>query len=192
MAKPFTSELIFLPVIQERLPDLEQFSTQNGKFRFCSCMRWRMTSSEFQSSSKEARVAELERRICQGDPVGLLAYAEGEPIAWCSIAPRNLYARLERYRALPRIDDAEVWSLVCFFVDRRFRRQGMILHLIRAAIDYARSQGAQIIEAYPVEPESPSYTYMGSPTTFQRAGFRDVTPAGQTRQVMRYEIGLNT
>jgi hypothetical protein len=29
---------------------------------------------------------------------------------------------------------------------------------------------------------------MGSPATFLRAGFRDVTPPGQTRLVMRYVL----
>jgi hypothetical protein len=30
------------------------------------------------------------------------------------------------------------------------------------------------------------YTYMGSPSTFRGAGFRDLTPTGQARPVMRY------
>jgi len=38
--------------------------------------------------------------VRRGITVGILAYAEGEPIAWCSIAPRETYAALERYRAL--------------------------------------------------------------------------------------------
>jgi GNAT superfamily N-acetyltransferase len=73
-------------------------------------------------------------------------------------------------------------------VDRRFRRQGLTLRLLRAAIDNARSQGAQIVEGYPVEPGFPSYTYMGSPATYRQAGFRDVTPQGQPRLVMRYHV----
>jgi GNAT superfamily N-acetyltransferase len=98
------------------------------------------------------------------------------------------YAALEKYCALPRIDEAPVWSVVCFFVDRRFRRQGITLGLLQAAVKYAQSQGAKIIEGYPVAPGPHSYTYMGSPSTFRQAGFRDVTPAGQSRQVMRYFV----
>jgi GNAT superfamily N-acetyltransferase len=175
----------FHPVTPERLSDLARFSEEHGKFRYCSCMRWRMTSSEYRHSPKRDRVAALEGLVQQGTPVGVLAYAQGEPVAWCSVAPRETFAALERYRALPRIDEEPVWSVVCFFVDRRFRRQGLTESLLRAAIDYARSQGAQIVEGYPVEPGSPSYTYMGSPETFRRAGFQDVTPEGQARQVVR-------
>ena len=181
-------ELIeFHPVTPESLPDLAQFSEQHGKFRYCSCMRWRMTSTEFQRSTKADRVAALEALVCQGTPTGVLAYADGQAIGWCSIAPRESYQALERYRALPRIDAAPVWSVVCFFVDARFRRQGVTLGLLRAAVEYARPQGATIIEGYPVEPGTGLYTYMGSPETFRQAGFQDVTPRGQPRMVMRYK-----
>ena len=175
----------FHPVTRKRLPDLARFSLAHGKFRYCSCMRWRMTSAEFHRATKEERIAALEGLVRQGTPVGVLAYAGDEPIGWCSSAPRQTYRGLERYRALPRIDEEPVWTVVCFFIDRRFRRQGLTLGLLRAAVDYARAQGARIVEGYPVEPGSRSYTYMGSPSTFRRAGFRDVTPAGQARMVMR-------
>jgi GNAT superfamily N-acetyltransferase len=188
LKKQATLKLYFQPVSQERLADLARFSEQHGKFRYCSCMRWRMTSTEFQRSTKEEHVGALVSLVRHDVPIGILAYANGEPIGWCSIAPRETYAALERYRALPRLDAAPVWSVVCFFVDRRVRQQGVTLGLLKAAVAYAQSQGAKIVEGYPVEPGSGLYTYMGSPATFRRAGFRDVTPAGQSRQVMRYLV----
>jgi len=165
--------LEFHPVTPERLPELERFSRQHGKFRYCSCMRWRMTSAEYQRSTKESRVAALEGLVHQGTPVGVLAYMDGEPVGWCSIAPRETYGALERFRALPRLDDAPVWAVVCFFVDRHLRRSGVTLGLLSAAVEYARSQGAEVIEGYPVEPGPRLYTYMGSPATFREAGFED-------------------
>ena len=77
-----------------------------------------MTSAAYRRSSKEERVAALEELVRYGTPVGILAYHEEEPVGWCSVAPRESYAALERYRAQPRIDDAAVWSVACFFVDR--------------------------------------------------------------------------
>jgi GNAT superfamily N-acetyltransferase len=180
--------LEYLPVTRERLPDLARFSAHHGKFRYCSCMRWRLPSSEYQRATKDQRVAALEGLICQGTPVGVLAYQDGEPIGWCSIAPRETYRALERYRALPRLDAAPVWSVACFFVDRFARGCGITLGLLRAAVEYARSQGATVIEGYPVEPGSHLYTYMGSPETFRQAGFSDVTPLGQVRLVMRLTV----
>jgi GNAT superfamily N-acetyltransferase len=181
-------KLRFHPVTSERIADLRRFLEQHGKFRYCSCMRWRMRSSEFSASAKDDRVLALERLVRAGRAVGVLAYAGREPIGWCSIAPRDSYAGLERYRALPRIDDCPVWSVACFFVASKFRRQGVTLGLLQAAVSYARSRGAEIVEGYPVEPDSGLYTYMGSPTAFRAAGFRDVTPVGQARLVMRHTL----
>jgi hypothetical protein len=154
-------------------------------------MRWRMRSSTFSRSTKEERADALERLVQEGTPIGVLAYLGQEPVGWCSIAPRACYEGLERYRALPRIDDRPVWSVACFFVSARIRRTGATLGLLKAAVDYAGSQQAEIIEGYPVEPGPRLYTYMGSPSTFRAAGFQDVTPRGQSRKVMRYFVRSN-
>ena len=137
-----SASIQFRPVTVERLPELTEFSQCHGKFRYCACMRWRMTSSAFRRSSKLERVAALEELVRAGTPVGVLAYHEEQPVAWCSIAPRETYAALERYRALPRIDDFPVWSVACLFLDRHFRRQGLTGSLLRAAVDYARAHNA--------------------------------------------------
>jgi GNAT superfamily N-acetyltransferase len=173
------------------LPALARLLEQHGKFRYCACMRWRMRSSEFSRSTKEGRADALEQLVQDGTPIGVLAYLHQEPIGWCSVAPRECYAGLERYGALPRIDELPVWSVVCFFVSARIRRTGATLGLLQAAVDYAASQGAEIVEGYPVEPGARLYTYMGSPSTFRAAGFRDVTPRGQSRSVMRYFVKQN-
>jgi hypothetical protein len=150
-----------------------------------------MRSSQFSRSTKQSRVATLDQLVCAGMPIGILAYSDREPVGWCSVAPRETYEALERYRALPRIDHLPVWSVVCFFVDSRIRRNNATLGLLRAAVAYACSQGADVVEGYPVEPGPRLYTYMGSPGTFRDAGFRDVTPAGQLRQVVRYSVGAD-
>ena len=180
-----TSQFQYRPVTGETLADLTTFSGCHGKFQYCSCMRWRMRSSEYQKSTKEMRTERLRRMVNAGSPIGILAYAGREPIGWCSIAPRESYDALERYKALPRVDQASVWSVVCFFVDRRFRRKQVTRGLLKAGLDYARSQGAKIVEGYPVEPGTRLYTYMGSPATFRKAGFHDVTPKGQQRKIVR-------
>src|SRR5262249_32151140 len=128
----------------------------------------------------------LERLACAGTPIGVLTYLDQEPVGWCSIAPRECYAGLERYRALPWIDERPGWSVVCFFVSATIRRRRVTVGLLSAAVGYAGARGAEIIE--PVDPGPRLYTYMGSPATFRAAGFRDVTPRGQARRVMRYFV----
>jgi GNAT superfamily N-acetyltransferase len=203
---PETAPLFrFRPVTRENLADLVAFSESHGKFRYCSCMRWRLRSTDFAGCTAEDRARRLEDLVKTGTPVGVLAYvagpreagtsappqgaaARGRPVGWCSVAPRETYAGLERYKALARVDDASVWSVTCFFVDRNHRRQALTLGLLRAAVEFAAASGARVVEGYPVEPGTRLYTYMGAPSTFQRAGFKDVTPPGRDRRVMRIQI----
>ena len=179
-------DVSFRPVTPDRLDDLARFSESHGKFRYCSCMRWRLASTEFRRTTKPERVTALASLARRGVPIGVLAYVDGAPVGWCSIAPRETYVALGRYKALAPIDAAPVWSVVCFFVDRRVRRAGLTRGLLGAAVAYATTLGAKIVEGYPVEPGPRLYTYMGSPATFRAAGFRDVTPPGRQRRVFRY------
>jgi GNAT superfamily N-acetyltransferase len=174
------------PVTPERLPDLERFSLTHGKFRYCSCMRWRLASGDYKRSTKESRVASLDALVQQETPVGVLAYLDGEPVGWISVAPRETYAALERFKSLPRVDAAPVWSVVCFFIDRNERGQRLTLGLLRAAVDYAIAQGAEVVEGYPVEPGARLYTYMGSVAMFEEAGFHEVARPTEGRPIMRY------
>ena len=69
-----------------------------------------------------------------------------------------------------------------------FRRQGMTPQLIKAAIDYAEDNDAKIVEAYPVDYDSPSYSYMGRIGTFERLGFKEIAMAGIRRHIMRLQL----
>ena len=129
----------------------------------------------------------MESRVRDSVPVGILGYLGGEPVAWCSIAPRPTYRELGGKKDRAEEPDS-IWSLVCFFVVRRFRRQGITQLLIQAAVDYARSMGATVIEAYPVRTDSPSYRFMGVIPSFETAGFHEVGPAGSRRHVMRLPL----
>ena len=93
-----------------------------------------------------------------------------------SLAPREDYERLATSKILAPLDDVPVWSIVCFVVSRRSRRQGVAATLLDAAIEYARSHGATTLEAYPVEvPKGEripaANAYHGTLTMFERAGF---------------------
>jgi hypothetical protein len=55
-------------------------------------------------------------------------------------------------------------------------------------VEHARRRGATVVEAYPVDPDSPSYRFMGFVSTFEAAGFREVGRAGARRHVMRLRL----
>lgn len=149
-------------------------------------MIWRSTATEAKQRDGTSRRAAMKSRVEAGVPIGILGYHDGVAVAWCSIAPRGTY------RPLGGLDDSaaleQVWSLACFFVKREYRGHGLAKELLLAAIDHAARNGATIVEAYPVDPDSPSYRFMGFVETFSQAGFQKVGQAGQRRHVMRLPI----
>ena len=178
------SDFEFHPLTPERWPDLVKLFEHHGNPGYCWCMTWRATSAEYKQLDAAGRKRALHSLVKAHIPIGILAYRADEPVGWCSIAPRETYARLEKSTTLKRIDDRPVWSVVCFFVSRDMRGQGLALQLLQAAVEYAASQGARIVEGYPVEPGQ-SYQFMGSPAIFKAAGFREVARAANDRPIVR-------
>ena len=129
----------------------------------------------------------MKRTVGDGVPIGLLGYSGGEPVAWCSIAPRTTYRDLGGPTDVSELPE-EVWSLACFFIRRELRGKGLTKRMIEAAVQHAAKRGAKVVEAYPVEPGSPSYRFMGYVSTFSAAGFHEVGRAGSRRHVMRREM----
>ena len=155
-------------------------------------MYWRLTRAEFDRKRGQGTKRALKKIVNAGQAPGILAYAEGEPIGWCSVAPREAFPVLERSRILKRVDDQPVWSVVCFFVARPFRRKGVTVKLLAAAVEYAQQHGAKIVEGYPVEPKKEAVAdasaYTGLVSAFRQAGFVPVLRRSETRPIMRYLI----
>jgi hypothetical protein len=60
--------------------------------------------------------------------------------------------------------------------------------MLRAAVAYARSCGARLVEAYPTDDDArsdPDSMSFGTTSMFDRAGFREVTRRRPTRPLMR-------
>ena len=176
----------FHPVTAESWPDLAQFFEQHGNPNYCWCMRWRLKSTDYRDAKSSDRRRNLDTMVKENTPVGILAYHDDTAVGWCSIAPRDTYEALERSRTLKRLDDQPVWSVVCFFIAPEQRQKGLAQQLLEAAVAYAASQGAAIVEGYPVQPDQ-SYRFMGSPATFKAAGFHHAGTATNGRPIMRIE-----
>lgn len=179
------------PVTPERWPDLEQLFGPKGAYGGCWCMWFRLRRQEFGSNKGRENKAALKALVDSGERPGLIAYVNGEPAGWCSLDPREKFAHLERSRQFQRVDNQPVWSIVCFVIGERFRRQGLMTRLLKEAVSYAAQRGAGIIEAYPVEPEGrlTGYAgYTGIASVFRRAGFIEVARAANGRPVMRYYV----
>jgi len=169
-------------VTQERWADLEQLFESRGTPKGCWCMIFRAgVQGRVPPPNGAARKEALRQLVSSGAPVGLLGYADGVPVAWCSVAPRAGFRGL----AVVGKQEDPVWSVTCFFVRRELRGSGVSRQLLRAAIAEARAAGATALEAYSVDPESPSYRFGGFLSLYQREGFRELGLLGSRRHVMR-------
>lgn len=89
------------------------------------------------------------------------------------------------------VDDRDVWSVVCTYVAKRYRGQGVQHRLLQAAIRYAREQEVRTLEAYPVDKPERShddFMFFGSRSLDERAGFTEVVRRSPTRVVMRRNL----
>jgi GNAT superfamily N-acetyltransferase len=179
------------PATRSRWKDLVRLFGPNGADANCWCMWWRMRSAEFDRATPRSKRDALRRLVTDGRAPGLLAYRDGEPVGWVSVAPRQEYGRLERSPTLKRVDDTPVWSIVCFYVDRRHRGDGVARALLRGAVDHATRGGATAVEAYPVDPARRTYAsaeaYTGVVPLFEKAGFREVARRG-SRPILRRTV----
>jgi ribosomal protein S18 acetylase RimI-like enzyme len=176
------AQLEIQPVTPDRWVDMVELferrgprgGHRNSPAYGCWCMYWR-DRSVAHGAPKKRRMAAIVRA---GREPGLLAYRDGAPVGWVSLAPRDEFRALlnsPQYR--PRDEDEGVWSIVCFTIDRYARRAGVAAALLDAAVGYAFAHGASAVEAYPHV--SSTSDYMGSVPLYEAAGFERVGDANK-------------
>jgi GNAT superfamily N-acetyltransferase len=152
----------------------------------CFCLSYRIGSKENQSLRGTAR-GERVRELCAEDPPpGVLAYEGAEPVAWAAIHPRS-DTSFATNRKIPHVDDLDVWSLWCVRVRPGYRRRGLTRPLIAGAVEVARTYGAPVVEAYPVDNGGArvdlTMAYVGTRAMFEEAGF---TVAAETTSILNH------
>ena len=186
MAARFTAR----PLTTKTFADLEElFGRPGGSIvRGCWCMYYRRSGSNTTERTNHRQLCDL---VEAGTQPGLVGYLDGVPVGWISLGPREEYAKLRRSPIMKPVDDQDVWSIVCTFVDKAHRGQGIQRKLLAAAVDYARERGARLLEAYPVDKPTRShddFMFFGSRSLYERAGFREVVRRSPTRVVMRRRL----
>lgn len=179
-----STKLTFKPVTAKTVGDFEDLFGARGGPNWCWCMAFRATSAELKDAKGPARKQQMLDRINGGVPVGLIGYSSGTPVAWVSVAPKETFQK-----GLGGIEDnGKVWSLTCLYINRDHRKQGLTAQLIAAAARHAKKHKAEILEAYPVDPDSPSYRHMGFVPAFKREGFTPAGREGARRHIMHLAL----
>ncbi|MBS7633639.1 GNAT family N-acetyltransferase [Candidatus Bathyarchaeota archaeon] len=185
-------DLEFYPLTSERWVDLEKLFGKHGACGGCWCMWWRLSRADFNRNKGEGNRKAFKKIVDSGHIPGILAYFDGQPVGWCAVAPRESFPMLERSRTLKRVDDRPVWSVVCFFMAKLFRRKGLTVKLLEAAIKYVEAKGGNIVEGYPTgsaKAQPDPFMYTGLASSFRKVGFVEVLRRSRNRPIMRYVIG---
>ncbi|MBI2899283.1 MAG: GNAT family N-acetyltransferase [Planctomycetes bacterium] len=173
-------------------PDLERLFGPRGACGGCWCMYWRLPEGKKWEEFKGAAAKRcFKRLVADGAARGLLAFAEGEPVGWCTFGPRPDFARLDRAPSLACDDADRVWSIPCFFVKGGHRGKGVAGALLGGACAAMKRAGARVVEGYPVrdsrdgKPIPAAFAWTGTLSLFRRAGFRPAGPRGTGKRRMR-------
>jgi GNAT superfamily N-acetyltransferase len=185
------------PVTPDRLDDFVSVTNPNRRATHCWCLSHRLTAREVAELGSGSRESAFRALCGRPNPPGVIGYADGEPVGWCSIGPRAENTRLSRSRLIRPLDDLPVWSIICVVIRGGRRRRGHTAHLLEGAVEYAASRGAPAVESYPVDPGSgrvdPTMAFVGTRAMFEKAGFEvvggtDAVASGLPRLVMRRVI----
>lgn len=184
------SKINFTELTVETWQDFEQLFGERGACEGCWCMYWRLPHKIYQPNRGNKNKKYMHQLVKKNEQIGIIMYLDSEPIGWCSVAPREDFIRLENSRILKPIDNKSVWSIVCFFIDKKFRRQGYSTQLLKAVIKIVKKKGAKILEGYPHEPKKDNmpaaFAWTGISNSFLSAGFIEVARRSDTRPIMRY------
>jgi len=186
-----TTELSFKPLKQNLWTDLEELFGPRGACAGCWCMYWKLRGTAY-DEVRGYETRQMHKSIVDsGTVTGLLAYLHGEVVGWVAVEPRSSYPKLEYSRNLKPVDEQHVWSVTCFFVAKAFRRSGITVELLRAAVEHVKRQGGTIVEGYPVDAKKDMpapFVFTGTASAFQQAGFQEVARRSPTRPIFRYII----
>lgn len=177
-----------VPLTPSRLDDMAKVFGERGVARDCFCMYWRRPDGGFRDErDNRDRFADV---VENGPPPGLLGYVAAEPLGWVQVGPRRQFPTLLRSRLLKPVDAVEPWTINCFVVRVGHRRHGIGRGLLAAAIEYAMANGAEEIEAYPVDGPRSSVVdyYTGTLAMFADHGFVEVLRRNDTRPVVRLSV----
>lgn len=173
----------------ETWTDFERLAGPKGMCGGCWCMLHRVMAKEFEAGKGESNKRAMEN-LAQGRRApGILAYHEDKAVGWCSVGPRADFPRLANSRVLAPVDGEPVWCITCFFVAKAMRRRGLSKYLIQSACEFAKGEGADLIEAYPTIPKKAAmpdvFACTGLASAFCALGFKTVLQRSETRPIMR-------
>jgi GNAT superfamily N-acetyltransferase len=164
----------------------------NGVWNGCWCT-WFHTLHAEKTFTADGNRALKERLVSEGRAHAALVLDGDMAVAWCEYGSPdelpNINHRKEYEASIDRLPD---YRITCFFVDKKYRRQGLADVALHGALHLIAQAGGGVVEAYPQDTEgqkvSASFLYNATRSLFEQAGFSYVRSKGKNHCVMRKVI----
>lgn len=120
---------------------------------------------------------------------GLLGYQNNECVGWIAIDPMSDLVGHD----MQSTGKNKEWAIHCMFVREGYRGKGISTELIQAAVQYAKSNGADLISAFPIPEENRNRfpvneaEFSGRSSTFKKLGFKSVGTTTEFYKRMEFE-----
>ena len=164
--------LEIVPLNAGRRVDFYRLHGDCNNAGWCACAAWWVpTWDGWADRTAAENHAVRDALFARDEHDGLLAYADGEPVGWCQLGPRD---RLTKLTAQLRLEpDPDAWAVTCFLVAPAWRGAGVARALLAAAAERAWQGGATRLEAFPKHGEhlAADDLWNGPEALFRAAGF---------------------
>lgn len=186
-----------MPLTAGLWPQFEDLFGKQGACYGCWCTHFRLPPARRRENDRESNKQFINTRIESGPPPGLLAFDDDQAIGWMQIGPRadvpewNNAGRGSAPLVAEEAADPAVWAISCFFIRSKARGRGLTHLLVAAGIDFARQNGARLLDACPMDQSKDSRSiglFVGSTRVFEKAGFERVIERKPGRPLMRLGI----
>ena len=166
----------------------------NGVWNGCWCTWFHTLYAEKEKGrTSESNRALKEGLVSEGRAHAAVVFDGDVAVGWCQYGSPaelpNINHRKEYEAGLDRLPD---YRLTCFFVDKKYRRQGVAAAALHGALDLIAQAGGGVVEAYPQDTDgqkvSASFLYNATRSLFEQAGFSYIRSKGKNHCVMRKVI----
>ncbi len=182
------------PATPDLWPAFEDLFGKQGACYGCWCTYFRLPPKARREQNAPRNKDMIRTRIEAGPPPGLLALESGQAAGWMQVGPRaDVPEWNNRGRGSAPLESGEdldraVWAISCFFIRRSARGQGLTHHLVGAGLQFARANGARLVDACPMDRSRDRQSvglFVGSTRVFEKAGFVRMAERRPGRPLMR-------
>ncbi len=156
--------------------------TDNKEWKGCYCTAFFYPKPEEYTAQTKKRIDYAKWLIETGRMKGYLAYENGKAVGWVNTNNKINFPRLSDLC----VNRENVLSIVCFIVQKEYRRKGIAKKLLNRIIADAEEKEYSVIEAYPKKKSKSEYGKWNGPyEMYINCGFTDYK-IGKTNVVRKY------